>query len=316
MSAGIIPICVSEAKKKYCIGGVEGEIRDYSVSIPGPGDDSKWIWNYSRENGHEVCAKVQLNTSWECSTVPYIPVYDLICEHMKNLNDAGVKNLMLSWTLGGYPSFNLKLAINYLKNPTEETYVRLLREEYGEYADAVKKASTAFSNAFREFPFYIGTLYSGPQNAGPSTLLYEKPTGLAATMTCYAFDDIERWRGIYPLDVFTEQFGKLSTKWEEGLKYLENMPDCSFKDAAYAAYSVFRSSYLQILFNTNRENGNNAELIEHVKKERESARLMYEIMTRNNQIGYEAANHYYFNKGMLAEKVLNCDALIDRYSRA
>lgn len=306
-----ICLCVSEAQKDYSVGGIENKIRDYSMSIPGPGNDSKRIWNLAQKKGHRVAAKVQVNTTWECSTVPYMPVYDLICEHMKNLNAEGVKNLMLCWTLGGYPSFNLKLAINYLKDPTESTYDKLLEKEYGTWASAVKSASSKFSNAFREFPFHLGTLYSGPQNAGPSTLLFEKPTGLEATMTCYAFDDLEKWRSIYPVEIFKSQFEKLSLKWAEGLKEIESMPNCDFKDAAYAAYALFRSSYLQIMFNLNREGGNISLLLDIVREEKSVATLMYEIMLRNNQIGYEAANHYYFNKGMLAEKVLNCEYLTE-----
>lgn len=308
----VVLMCVSEAQKAYSVGGIESNIRDYSMSIPGPGEQSKWIWKCGREKGHEICAKVQINTTWECSTVPYLPVYDLICEHMKNLNEEGVTNLMLSWTLGGYPSFNLKLATEFLKNPTEETYDRVLGEEYGEYASSVKKAALKFSDAFREFPFYVTTLYRGPQNAGPSNLLYEAPTGLDSTMTCYAFDDMELWRSIYPLDVFKEQFKKLSLMWKEGLKEIEKMPDCNFKDAAYAAYSVFRSSYLQIEFNMNRENGKNTELCEIIDEEISLALMMYNIMLRNNSIGYEAANHYYFNKSMLVEKVLCCSFLKEK----
>ena len=307
----VVIMAVSEAQKDYCIGGIKDKISDYSMSIPGPGDDSRFIWEYARKNGHQIAAKVQVNTTWECSTIPYMPVYNLICEHMNNLGDEGVENLMLSWTLGGYPSFNLKLAINYLKNPTEEMYDSLLKDEYGEWASAVKSAATKFSDAFREFPFHVSTLYHGPQNAGPSTLLYEKPTGLTATMTCYAFDDLEKWRSVYPKEIFKDQFEKLCLKWQEGLKEIEAMPSCAFKDAAIAGYALFRSSYLQVVFNLNRDGGDTSLLLDVIKEERSLSTLMYEIMLRNNQIGYEAANHYYFNKGMLAEKVLNCDCLAE-----
>ncbi len=307
----VVIMAVSEAQKDYCIGGIKEKIRDYSMSIPGPGDDSRFIWDYARKAGHPIAAKIQANTTWECSTVPYMPVYDLICEHMKNLNDEGVENLMLSWTLGGYPSFNLKLAINYLKDPTEQMYDALLKEEYGEWASIVKSAAAKFSDAFREFPFYVGTLYHGPQNAGPSTLLFEKPTGREATMTCYAFDDLEKWRSVYPVEIFKDQFEKLCLKWKDGLKEIDAMPSCAFKDAALAGYAIFRSSYLQIMFNMNREGDDTALLLDVIEEERSLATLMYEIMSRNNQIGYEAANHYFFNKGMLAEKVLNCDCLTE-----
>lgn len=46
-----------------------------------------------------------------------------------------------------------------------------------------------------------------------------------------------------------------------------------------------------------------------VTEEKELALLMYDLMQKSSLIGYEAANHYYFNKGMLAEKVINCEYL-------
>ena len=45
-------------------------------------------------------------------------------------------------------------------------------------------------------------------------------------------------------------------------------------------------------------------------EERELALLMYDLMQKSALFGYEAANHYYFNKGMMAEKVLNCEQLL------
>ena len=304
---------VSETLKEFSIGGVSGQIRDYSLSIPGPGEISQQIWQYARNTGHAVCAKVQVNNSWECSVVPYMPVYDLIREHMRNLSENGVEHIMLNWTLGGYPSFGMKLAISCLRDGSEENYDRLLSEEYGELAPAVKSASKKFSKAFKEFPFNVATLYYGPQNAGPSNLLYRTPTGLKPTMTCYAYDDLEGWRSIYPIDIFEDQFKKLSEMWREGLKDIADFPQCSFKDAALCAYYIFYSSYLQIRYNRIRETGEKMDIIHILQEEKKVALGMYELMQHNSCIGYEAANHYYFNKGMLMEKVLCCEHLLEVY---
>lgn len=308
----VVIMAVSEWGKEFCIGGVNGKVGEYSISIPGPSEENKKVWRYAKESGHDICAKVALNNTWECSTVPFFPAYDLLREHMANLHDEGITNLMLSWTLGGYPSFNLKLAIEYLKKPTEETYQRLLEEEYGEFAPCVKAAASKFSAAFRHFPTHINVLYFGPQNAGPSNLLYEKNTGWKATMTCYPFDDIEKWRGNFPMPVFIEQLRALNEGWKEGLADIEHMPDCDFKDAAFTGYALFRSSYLQAQFILNRESGDRDLLGKILDEERDLAMLVYGIMQRNNAIGYEAANHYYFSKGMLIEKVLCCEYLKEK----
>ncbi len=38
-------------------------------------------------------------------------------------------------------------------------------------------------------------------------------------------------------------------------------------------------------------------------------------MNKNVAIGYEAANHYYFSKGQIVEKIVNCEYLIDVFRR-
>jgi hypothetical protein len=68
-----------------------------------------------------------------------------------------------------------------------------------------------------------------------------------------------------------------------------------------------RSSYLQADFIVQRDAGNTARMLEIAEEEKKLALLTFDLMKKNNLLGYEAANHYYFNKGMLAEKVLNCE---------
>lgn len=312
----IIIQCNSEAQKEFTIGGITGNISDYSMSIPGPAPLAKDIWNYAKEKGHEVCAKVQVTTTWECSTLPFLPVFDLIREHMKGLKDADVEHLMLNWTLGGYPSINLKVATDCLADSSEEKYESLLKEEFGEYAESVKNASKLFSDAFREFPFHVKSLYRGPQNGGPSNLLYLEPSGFESTMTCYAYDDINNWRSIYPKDVYINQFKKLSDGWKKGLGLIGNMPDCAFKQASLGGYALFRSSYLQAEFADKRDTENGEYLANLVKEEMQMAQLMYELMQKSSLFGYEASNHYYFNKSMLAEKIINCEYILEQLRKA
>ncbi len=299
----------SEEQKEFSIGGVCSKVDEYSMSIPGPAPAAKEVWDYAKKTGHEICAKVQVNVTWECSTLPFLPVFDLIREHIKGLAETDVEHLMLSWTLGGYPSFNLTVALDCLKNPDEKKYFELLQKEYGEYAEAVKAAAKKFSEAFREFPFNMECLYKGPQNAGPSNLLYEKPTGFDATMTCYSYDDLEGWCSIYPQDVYVNQLKMLAEGWKLGLDEIKDMPDCSFKQAAFGGYALFYSSYLQAEFILSRDGGNKEHILEILEKEKELALLMYDLMQKNSAIGYEAANHYFFNKGMLAEKIISCEYL-------
>jgi len=302
------------------VGGIKGEVNDYSVSVCGVSPYALEEWEYAKNTGHETCAKLQINNSWECSTIPYLPVYSLLTDNVELLAKNGVNHLMLSWTLGGFPSPNIKIVSElFFKEEKEEQpdYDIVYKSLYGEYAETVRKTSKAFGDAFKEFPFHIDTLYVGPQNGGASNLMYLKPTGQKATMTCYAFDDLEHWRSIYPEDVFEKQLEKLCNLWEKGLELLADMPECEFKDISRATYIQFKASYNQVHFIRLRkryiENENEAGrklMTEVLRDEADISKELFAIMRRNPSIGFEAANHYYYTQGMLKEKILNCEYLM------
>lgn len=303
LPADVILQSQSELAIPLKIGGVDSEVRDYSLSVPGPGERAKREWKLARERGLQTSAKVQINTSWESSTVPAMPVFPIVEQHIRDIQAEGVQHLMLSWTLGGYPGINIAHAAKYFYEECE------IPEE----SEAIRKAADMFADAFMEFPFHVQTLYRGPQNAGPSTLLFDEPTGYNATMTCYAYDDLERWRSVYPVDIFEDQFRKLCEKWEEGLKLLENEPESETVIMAKGAYCLFKSSLNQIRFIRARDAGDTAAALAAVKEELEITRTMLRLMNANASIGFEAANHYYFSKGQLAEKLVNCKYLIEHY---
>lgn len=300
----VILLSQSELDVPFSIGGIDGQVVDYSMSIPGPGERARREWRIARECGLEVGAKVQINTTWEASTVPTVPVSPSVDAHMQALQQEGVRHLLLSWTLGGYPCRNMAVAARYFFETCR----------YTDGDAACDQAEQQFSKAFREFPFHIHVLYQGPQNAGPSNLLFEKPTGYSATMTCFAYDDLDGWRSVYPPDTFEHQFFKLCTEWEKGLALLPNDPQNERVQMAWATYYLFRSSLDQIRFIRARDSGRRADAVKAARSELKTATAMLALMNQNAAIGYEAANHYYFSKGQLAEKIINCHNVIKRFS--
>lgn len=305
----VILMSQSEMNVPFEIAKIQSEVDDYSMSIIGPGDAAKAEWKAARDRGLQTAAKVQINTTWEGSTVPAIPVYPLIEEHIKRIHNEGVTNLMLSWTLGGYPSGNIMHVAKYFyedydKNALAET-------------QAQEKAAQIFAEAFKEFPLHIDVLYQGPQNGGPGNLLFLEPTGYQATMTCFAYDDLESWRAIYPADVFEEQWSKLCSKWREGLILLEedrSDEKGEMEIMARAAYCLFSASLNQVRFYRARDKGDKVGMRNAAKAEMLCAQKMLELMNQNAAIGFEAANHYYYSKGCLREKILNCNDIIERLS--
>lgn len=330
---GVRVMCTSEEGVRKTIGGIETSVIDYSISLVGPGDNAKNIWKICREQNCKTMAKVQFNNTWECSTVPYIPVVDLVKKHMEGLVENKVDGLMIGWTLGGYPSMNLEIMSQYYwegGNPKEGMF-----SIFGDKTPVIEEATATFSRAFNEFPFHIGTLYKGPQHMGPSNPLFEHNSHLYATMTGYPYDDIEQWRSIYPVEIFEDQLRKVSEIWKEGLDKLSsslseedlkiNKRTKEFLDIATATYCLFRSSYQQTAYIRARDAydaENNEEIRSDLRKkilalldaEIETAMLMYSVMIHNSTIGYEAANHYFFNKYSIMEKILNCEYLKTRFA--
>ncbi len=313
----IIVLQVSESGIEFNRGGIDNVIRDYSLSIVGPGEAAKDLWSMCRKYGLEVAAKVQINNSWECSTAPFLPVYENVIQHMRNLIDAGIEHVMLSWTLGGYISDNIKIASAYFFEDVENNdnpYDVVLRNAYGEYSDKVKEAVSHFCKGFGEYPFDVRHLYDGPSNAGSANIIYPEPTGIPATMTCYPYDDLKGWCGyVYTPDVLEKQYTKLCAEWEKGLEILKDVPTCEFKDMATYGYTLFKASLNQIRYYLLRDGEpDKAKMDELVKSDKELALTVYEIMLRNSAVGYEAANHYYVTRTSFMEKVVNCDYLLEK----
>ena len=144
----------------------------------------------AKERGLRAVAKLQVNTTWEIAAVPYLPVLDLVAEHMAGLVKNQVDGAMLSWTLGGYPSPNLAITKEFFDDPSldkETALDRVASHYYGHAAPHVRAAWTKMSDGFREIPYSGSYVYRGPQHLGPANLLYAEPTGYPSTMVCYPY---------------------------------------------------------------------------------------------------------------------------------
>jgi hypothetical protein len=327
---GVQLLSVSEWGKKYERGGLPLSVAEYSISVVGPGSNALDHWAVARRNGTDILAKVQFNNTWEISAVPYIPVPHLIQEHMENLVKEGVSGLMLSWTLGGYPSPNLDVAKAYYYTPApskSEVLRNVAVRRYGlAAAPSVLRAWEAFSNAFKEFPYGVVPGYAIPTQHGPSNPLRLSATGYTAAMILFPYDDLKSWVGPYAPETAQSQFERMSAMWEKGLQEfrqaLHQVPPHKAiqtrKDYGIAetCWIHFRSVANHIQFYRLRDQLNAKPeertsirtRMEHIaQSESELAKSLYRIARQDSTIGYEATNHYYYRPLDLVEKVLNCD---------
>ncbi len=296
--------CVSEEALVIEKGGQKTKLLDYSISNYGPSERSKKVFRVAKENGLKTYAKIQVSNSWECCTVPYLPVFELIEAHLKGLAECDVDGLWLSWTVGGYPSFNLSLASRYKKGFDMDAWYA---DTFGADGKAVQSASKCFSAAFKEFPFSVDVLYFGPHNAGPANLMYRENTGMPCTMTCYPFDDVEGWSKPFGSQTLLECYTKMADGWAQGMKHLENLTDqnaLKLKRVATAALCHFRSSQYQVQWILTRDQS-------VLQKEYENTQTLLKAAAEDPAIGFEATNHYFYTENTLLEKLLNLDGLMN-----
>ena len=303
-------------------GGVKSAVGEYSMSTVGPGHRATRFWGAARKRGLKTIAKIQAGNTWELSATPYIPAVENVAQHAVNLRQAGVDGLMLSWTLGGYPSPNLEVVSEVGRNSSlsaADAMERVAVRRFGEaLAPAVVKAWREFSKAFREFPFGTG-LYFTPMQAGPSNLLWERPTGYSSTMVGFPYDDLDGWRACYPTaypaKTFIGQFEKIAEGFESALadlkaatrqQRLSGEPGRAVAaelSVAEAATIHFRSTANQSRFVDLRHDFAVAKTPGEKESARQAlkvivlneialARRLHAIQIRDSRIGFEASNQY------------------------
>lgn len=307
-------MCISEAEKPIRKGGVANRVIDYSIANYGPSKTAKNILSLAKKYKHKTYAKIQVNNSWECSCVPYLPVFDLIAKHVKRLKKEGVTNFMASWTLGGCPSPNLELTAYLCKGKTLDIWIE---ERFKENAKVVKKADKMFCKGFTKIPFDVNMLYFSPKNLGAANLWSLLPEGKKSAMTSNSYDDFETWTGVYGVEVYLKCMKK-------AIKYIKKSIDIfggiSSSGAEYkslilyakAAFNHLAADYCQTRFSVLKRdlNKNLDEIIDILKTEKKLAAEMLSLMKQDSMIGYEAANHYFYNGRNLAEKIINTDKLL------
>jgi hypothetical protein len=341
----VLLMSVSEWSIPIERGGIATTVGEYSLSAIGPGPRAQRHWAAARRHGLRTMAKIQAGNTWELSAVPYIPVVEQVARHLANLREASVDGLMLGWTLGGYPSPNLEVAAEMGRREggsaitPEAALLRVAQRRFGaDAAPGVVRAWQGFSQAFREFPFHGSVVYQAPLQLGPSNLLWEAPTDYRATMVGFPYDDLDGWRGVYPADVFRRQMEKVAqgfertlTQWRHDLAATPPRISRAERETlagelvvAEASAIHFRSTAQQARFVQLRQTLATAqsaqeagpilsEIEDLLRAELALARRLHELQGRDSRLGFEASNQYYYVPADLAEKILNCRDLLDRW---
>lgn len=307
---------VSEWGKPIERGGIASTVGEYSLSAVGPGPRALRNWEFARKAGLKTLAKVQVNASWEMSVVSSVPVLDLVARHADNLSKQSVNGVMLSWSLGGYPSENLKLFQNFQRgDDVEQELLELAQQEYGKrVAPTVREAWRVCSESFENYPFSMNTIYSAVHHMGPSNPIYTTPTNYRATYVVgVPYDDLYIWRSFYPTLTYIDLLDKSAEGFEKGVALLDEAQqrvDCSHRKALerergrmeavrvhlQAGVEQGRFIHSRNLYLKDMEDKQALKqtMREALKNEKALIVSLLEVSTADSSVGYESSSQYFY----------------------
>jgi hypothetical protein len=330
---------VSEWAKPIERGGIRTTVGEYSVSAVGPGPRALRHWTAAKKAGLKVVSDVQFNNSCELATLPYLPVMNLVAEHLHNLAPIKLDGMIIGWTQGGYPSPTFDLARKIARSAdanVDAALDELARERYGRAAAPhARTAWTHMSEAFREYPFAVPVIYTSPVQLGPANPLYATGTGYRATMWGFPYDDLDKWRGPYPPEIFAAQFEKVAIGWRQGVEELtiaagkapaERRASVQrelrmARSAGIIFQSVANQSYFILArdaigkpstLSEEQRARSQTEMKRRLESEITLARELFSMVREDSCIGFEPATQYFYLPLDLVEKVINCRWLLTR----
>jgi len=313
-------LSVSEWSLPIERGGVKSHVGEYSISSVGPGPRALNHWKIAQAAGLQTAAKVMVNSTWEVCAIPVIPAMDLIASHARNLGQAGVRDVMMTWSLGGYPSVNYSVFQKMLTDPSTRLDEMANKFYGGKSGPAIRQAWKEFSDGFKEYPYNINTLYSGPQQVGPANLFYPQPTGWRATMVGFPYDDLTSWRSIYPAEIYISQIRKVADGFQRGSVLLEqavaketnpvikNMIETDLR-RAQGFKCIFRSIENQATYILYRDAEDREGMRKTIELENTNVREFIPLCDEDPTFGYESSNQYFFVRQDLLEKLVNLEYL-------
>jgi hypothetical protein len=147
-------------------------------------------------------------------------------------------------------------------------------------------------------------------------------------MIGFPYDDLDRWRGPYPRDVFIAQFQKLSDGWQQALAELRRAVelaspahrsgaerDLRFAEAAglhfrsvvnQSRFVVARDGLAKPGIKPEQREQFEAEIRAILQDEIAVAKELFSLTRQDSRIGFEASNQYYYLPQDLMEKVIDC----------
>lgn len=306
-------------------GGIPMNVEEYSISTIGPSPRAKIRSEQAKKFNFDFLAKIQLSTTWECGTVPFIPVPNLLARKAQGMRNVGVNGAMATWTIGSYPSPNTEAFAIQNWNPDlseAEVLRRIAAKRYGENAiESAVRGWTKLSEAFtEEFPFFSS--YNPPLQHGPSLPLYRRdippPFGSATLFNCK--DDWRNWTHPYSPDITIKLLRHICDRWDEGIKDFRQVVERSGGHRKMAerdlgvAWMVgyhWRAYANDLDFYKARDAGDVAGMKRIAAEESKATEQAFRLVRGDSRFGWELELQYFYRPLDVLERLISLDAVLE-----
>ncbi|MCM8769648.1 MAG: hypothetical protein NC911_08285 [Candidatus Omnitrophica bacterium] len=226
------------------VAGKKFLVDEYSLSTIGPSLRFRHQHRLGKQRGLRTMAKIQIGSTHEIVSVPYLPVPFNLAEKFRRMKKMGVNGYLGCWIFGGdiSPMSHLAGLMSRRPQPSVNQAVRKVASVYfGRKASrAVVTAWKYFSQAWKEYPFSIPFLYYGPINyatAYPLSLKLREAPPISSWLPLprdrnqhlRVGDSLDAWLKPFTVAEMSEALRVLLKKWEKGCKVLQTasqkMPD-------------------------------------------------------------------------------------------
>ena len=304
---------------------------DYWLSYPGPSTLFDRSAEMTKKYGRELYAKMQVVTSHEIATVPYIPAPGLVFRKYKGARELGVRGVMECWYFGNYPSVMSRASgeLSFREDMTskEEFLLDFAARVYGKtMAPRIAAAWAEFEEGYFHYPTNIMFSYYGPMHDGVvwelslipknnplsrSWQLIDKPNGDRIGECHYRGHTLEELIALNEI---------MAEHWLRGMELLPGeagevltVAECIEKliDSSKNILNFYR-----LRGDLGRERGDGADILSQMRqlvlKEKANSERMIELCENDPRLGYhsEAEGFKFFPKKLRSriaslEKLLN-----------
>lgn len=305
---------------------------DYWLSYPGPSDMFKMSARMAKKAGNPMYAKMQVCSSHEIATVPYIPAPGILFDKYKAARELGVTGIMECWYFGNYPSLMNRASteLSYIDDFSDKHafLVDLASRLYGiSRAEATANAWEAFEEGYRNYPTNVLFSYYGPMHDGVVWDLFPIPVNRALPRSWQLVDppDGDRigeclFRG-HTLDEAITLADRMCEAWSEGLRNLPLSKSDEHTSCVEAIGLLFESGRNILNFYKLREilGTESADLFETiakmesiVSKEIQNSEKMIKLCLVDPRIGYHSeAEGFKFFEEKLRSRITKLKALFN-----